>query len=88
MRAGVLTLAPTLKERQPRMRLIARKTPFALGMLSMLVLTGCATTTATVGTNRAACAVWAPVSWSAKDTDQTIREAKINNARRAAWCSR
>ena len=70
------------------MRSIERKTPFVLATLSMLALTGCATTTATVETNKAACAVWAPVSWSVKDTDQTIREAKVNNARRKAWCER
>jgi len=50
-----------------------------------LLLAGCATTTGTGATD--ACAVWKPVSWSVKDTDQTIREVKSNNARRKAWCS-
>jgi hypothetical protein len=56
-----------------------------LGMLSILALTGCAKMTAIVGTE-AACAVWKPVSWSSKDTDQTITEVKVNNARREGWC--
>jgi outer membrane biogenesis lipoprotein LolB len=68
------------------MRSTVRKTQFGLATLSALLLTGCATTTATVATNAAACDVWKPVSWSVRDTDQTIREAKVNNARRTAWC--
>jgi hypothetical protein len=42
--------------------------------------------TATKETNLAACAVWKDISWSKKDTDQTITEIKVNNARRDAWC--
>ena len=57
-----------------------------LAMLSMFLLTGCASQTATVATNEAVCQVWKNVSWSKKDTDQTIGEVKINNARRGAWC--
>lgn len=30
---------------------------------------------------------WRPVSWSSRDTLQTIEEVKANNARREAWCS-
>ena len=63
-----------------------RKTLFALVMLSILPVAACAPTTATVGTNTAVCAVWKPISWSIKDTDQTIGEAKVNNARRDGWC--
>lgn len=59
---------------------------YALMTLSILTLTGCASLTNTSGADRYACAVWKPVSWSAQDTDQTIREVKGNNARRAAWC--
>lgn len=55
-------------------------------MLSMSVLTGCASLTSLSGTNTAACAVWQPISWSKKDTDQTITEVKINNARREGFC--
>lgn len=50
----------------------------------LLTLPACVSTT--VGSGRTECHVWRPVSWSAKDTDQTIAEVKGNNARRAAWC--
>jgi hypothetical protein len=43
--------------------------------------------TATRETNAAACSVWKNISWSKKDTDQTIKEIKVNNARRDAWCA-
>lgn len=33
-----------------------------------------------------ACQFWKPVTWSKKDTPQTIEEVKINNARRQGWC--
>ena len=65
---------------------IARSLPFALAIMLLFLLGGCATTTATVATNASVCAVWKPVSWSKKDTDQTITEIKVNNARREAWC--
>ena len=42
--------------------------------------------TGSAGTNAAACSVWQPVSWSLKDTDRTIVEVKVNNARREAYC--
>jgi hypothetical protein len=35
-----------------------------------------------------ACANWKGVGWSKKDTDETIREVKANNARRLAWCKK
>ena len=56
---------------------------------STLILSGCATLTGIVGTentNTKVCGVWRDVSWSKKDTDQTIGEIKINNAKREAWC--
>ena len=49
----------------------------------MMSMAGCETATPTVGTE---CAVWLPITWSQQDTDETIREIKANNARRAAWC--
>jgi len=53
-------------------------------LVSGLLVASCATTTGTGGTD--VCAVWPAVSWSVKDTDKTIEDAKISNARRAAWC--
>jgi len=55
-------------------------------MLLTLALSGCATMTGSVGTNKAVCGVWRDVSWSKKDTDKTIEDVKINNARREGWC--
>lgn len=55
-------------------------------MLLTLALSGCATMTGTVETNKAVCGVWRDISWSKKDTDKTIEEVKINNARREGWC--
>lgn len=47
------------------------------------LLVGCTTMTATVGTE---CAAFKPISWSTKDTPETIAEVKAHNARRKAWC--
>ena len=57
-----------------------------LAMLSTFALTGCASLMATTATNGSACAVWKDITWSKRDTDQTIVEIKVNNARRDAWC--
>ena len=51
----------------------------------MLTLTSCATTDIAVS-SKVVCAVWQPVTWSSKDTHQTIREVKINNANRTDFC--
>ena len=59
---------------------------YALVIVSMFALTGCASLTGTRATNTASCSVWKDISWSKKDTDQTITEIKVNNARREAWC--
>jgi hypothetical protein len=69
-----------------KMRSIGRRLLFALVIPLLLILPGCATVTATVATNLSVCDVWQPVGWSIKDTDQTIKEIKINNARRSGWC--
>ena len=49
-------------------------------------LTACASLTATTATNKAVCDVWQDLSWSKKDTNETIGEIKVNNARREGWC--
>jgi hypothetical protein len=49
-----------------------------------LLLAGCSKTTGIGGTN--ACTFWQPITWSQKDTPQTITEVKANNARQKAWC--
>ena len=55
-------------------------------MLSTFLLSGCAMTIPLNGNDEAVCTVWRDVSWSKKDTDQTIVEVKQNNARREGWC--
>ena len=54
---------------------------FALA--SALLVASCSRT---MGTAETSCLVWKPISWSSKDTPQTITEVKANNARQAAWC--
>ena len=50
-----------------------------------LLLGSCGQTTGISGAS-SACLVWPYVSWSDKDTDKTIADAKLNNARRDGWC--
>jgi hypothetical protein len=52
----------------------------------MLVLSGCSKMMEIGVTKPAACSVWRDVSWSSKDTRQTIVEVKVNNARRQGYC--
>lgn len=40
----------------------------------------------TMGIGATECLVWQPISWSTKDTPQTIEGVKLNNARRDAYC--
>lgn len=52
----------------------------------LATLPSCTPTMATSGTSDfAVCQAWQPVHWSVEDTDQTIIEAKQNNAARLAW---
>jgi hypothetical protein len=69
------------------MRYGERKMRYMLVMPLMCLLTGCSTLTGTVETNKSVCAVWKDISWSSKDTTQTILEVKVNNARREGYCS-
>lgn len=48
------------------------------------LLLGCTLQTSISATD--VCKVWQPVTWSSKDTPQTVAEVKISNARRKAWC--
>jgi hypothetical protein len=54
-----------------------------LAPVMTFTLGDCSTTTATA---EISCMVWQPVSWSKKDTPQTIEEVKAHNARRKAYC--
>lgn len=55
-----------------------------LVIVSTLLLTACAQTTATGVTS--ACSVWKGIRWDVADTDETIVQVKVNNARRDAFC--
>ena len=57
-------------------------TMLLLGALLMLSV-GCQTTD-TGGTE--VCTVWRPVTWSQKDTPETVDGVKGNNGRRQAYC--
>lgn len=59
---------------------------YALVMLSALILSACGRTTGTAVTAERVCAVWPVTTWSARDTTETIRGNKFNNARRAGFC--
>lgn len=59
---------------------------FALAIVLLSALSGCSKLTGIVETNSAACSVWKDISWSKKDTPQTITEVKVNNARRDGFC--
>jgi hypothetical protein len=52
----------------------------------LLILAGCVTTTASVGTDAIASSAFEPIRWSNKDTDDTIRRAKEHNAAWAVIC--
>jgi hypothetical protein len=56
--------------------------------MTLLILAGCATTTASVGTDSVACSAFEPIQWSKKDTDETIRQVKEHNAAWAVICNR
>jgi hypothetical protein len=58
----------------------------ALLLTPLLNLPGCATTTASVGTDAVGCSAFEPIRWSAKDTDETVRQVKEHNAAWRAVC--
>lgn len=48
-------------------------------LLSLLLLSGCVTTTATRGADTY-CQIARPITWADADTDETIEQVKSNNA--------
>lgn len=60
--------------------------------LLALSLTACAKTTGTGATDvlafekKAVCTAFLPITWSKRDTDQTILEVKQHNATNRIWC--
>jgi len=65
----------------------AKRIWIASSGLLMLALTAGCKTTPTTATGSDVCLIWRPVTYSAsQDSEQTIEEARENNARRAAYC--
>lgn len=60
---------------------------YVLVTLSLMVLPGCATT-GTAVTAEGVCSVWPSTSYSQKDTPETIKGNRINNARRSGFCGK
>jgi hypothetical protein len=59
----------------------------ALLLTLLPILPGCATTTASVGTDAVACSAFEPIRWSKRDTEETIRQVKEHNAAWMSMCS-
>lgn len=70
----------------PSISFVRRAMRAGLLLTPLAILTGCATTTASVGTDAVACSAFEPIRWSKADTDATIRQAKEHNAAWAALC--
>jgi hypothetical protein len=64
-----------------------RQARLVLPLIATLLLAGCGMMTAFVATSDP-CAQWLSITWSTKDTDQTIKEVKANNAAREAVCGK
>ena len=65
---------------------MSRRPTLLLTGFALLILQACATTTDSSDTTDSYCAIAHPFLWSAKDTDETIRQAKEWNARGVALC--
>lgn len=46
---------------------------------------GCVTTPTSVG-SAGVCSQWRGITWSRRDTRETVGQVKGSNARRGAWC--
>jgi hypothetical protein len=71
------------------MSMNALATPKWLPPLLALILTSCAmmdTGAISPAAVERACSAWPYVSWSGRDTPETIRDVKANNAAKTAFC--
>lgn len=53
---------------------------------TLLCVPACSQTTQTAGTE-AACVVWRPITYSSRDTPETVLQVLRNNAAQKSWCS-
>lgn len=51
-----------------------------------LIVAGCSQTTASSGVTRLTCTSFPPITWSDKDTPETVRQVKQHNAGWKAVC--
>lgn len=49
---------------------------------------GCRTTTPTVAIDAGACSLFPPITWSSRDTPETIIQIRRHNAGRDAYCEK
>lgn len=60
--------------------------PVLTTLLALALLTPLAACNQTATGGTSVCTIWLPVSWSVKDTPETIDGVKANNARRKGYC--
>lgn len=67
------------------MKLFAKLLKPAMLLCAMLSVSACVKPTG-FGATDGACRAFSPISWSASDTDETIRDVKAHNAAHKAAC--
>lgn len=60
--------------------IVPLKLATVLVLTPLLMAGSCTTMTASVETSRVACQAFEPITWSTRDTDETIRGVKAHNA--------
>lgn len=61
-------------------------TLLGLTMLATASLAGCQTMTPTDATRAGVCSLFPPITWSSRDTPETIEQVRRHNAGRDAYC--
>ena len=60
--------------------------PTTLLACALPILNAACATIPTGATSAGVCAQWRPITWSRRDTPDTVDQVKGGNARRTAWC--
>lgn len=61
-------------------------TKLATILFLSLTVAGCTTTMGSSGPTKLTCTSFPPISWSGKDTPETVKQVKAHNAARKAVC--